>query len=197
MSAVGRYITTLLSYEQQLYKENLVAACALLKFRETDHGMVTYCMEKKIAEGAAAICSAAPPGRADEWLRSMAADGWSAHVAHTANAIASKQAAKSERQRIAEFFIDVGTICAIRQKLIRQCRVGVVGPIKSGKSKFLQQLGLASGADSTIHTTEVTSYVFTDGFKDHDTLALLDFPVRTIQQFLCFYFADWLRAGWP
>jgi hypothetical protein len=48
MSAMGRYVTTMLDQEQQLYSRNLAIACTLLGVSNGAHGSVVYCMEREI-----------------------------------------------------------------------------------------------------------------------------------------------------
>ena len=174
-----RYVTSLLDQEQQMYHSNLASACAILGIPETDHGFEIYCMEEKVHE---TIVLAEPDdalgGSPQERLRTLALDEsrWHHHFKHNKKLLSLEMERFLERQRIVEFVIDVCTVYKIRQQLIRRFKVGVVGPMKSGKSKFLQNLGCKSGADASIHTNDVTAYRFDDGSGASDKLLLLDFP---------------------
>jgi len=68
----------------------------------------------------------------------------------------------------------------MRQTLVRSFKVGVVGPTKSGKSKFLSSLGRRSGADAMKHTLDITAHWFKPDdpkvASTDDRLVMIDFP---------------------
>ena len=189
MSAIGRYVTTMLDQEQQLYSQNLAIACELLGISRGRHGMQVYCMEREISRelqsklemlaDANHLDSSRPKALLDSLVDNE--EQWNVKLITTRSfqKVTARQR-KRERQEIADFLLDVSRIFQMRQTLIRSFKVGVVGPTKSGKSKFLSSLGRRSGADAMKHTLDITAHWFKpDNPKvadADDRLVLIDFP---------------------
>eukprot|EP00729_Bicosta_minor_P001170 gene1170-15797_t len=189
MSAIGRYVTTMLDQEQQLYSQNLAIACELLGISRGRHGMQVYCMEREINDelhrklemlaDTNHLDSSRPKALLDSLVDNE--DQWNAKLIATRSfqKVTARQR-KRERQEIADFLLDVSRIFHMRQTLVRSFKVGVVGPTKSGKSKFLSSLGRRSGADAMKHTLDITAHWFKPDdpkvASTDDRLVMIDFP---------------------
>eukprot|EP00039_Didymoeca_costata_P001755 m.54823 g.54823 ORF g.54823 m.54823 type:complete len:2065 (+) comp10953_c0_seq3:145-6339(+) len=189
LSGIGRFVLGQLEKEKKLYERNLIMACALVGIPAAQHGDFIYSMEKALYNRVREIVGQSANPCAD--LMSLAQEGstvWESRVcSFTSIDTVSSKARLLERQCIASFLADVYTVYELRQLLLKRYKVGLVGPMKSGKSTFLRALGCNSDASANYHTNDITSHWFCappQQFpgesphhpEDNDMLGLIDFP---------------------